>query len=528
MINKKLLDHIEQQLKEGVNREDIEQPFIQSGWSDADVDEVFSALQTPSEPVKKYDKTKLYDFLVSFALANIFLIVFSLVFVTSWLILASWTAIFYFTARFAGKMLREKNKLILRHSLSLLVALLVLLGLSISGYNFIDSFKNSLLFREAKIVVGSDIDQYNHAVLWSSKNFRRDDRHEEILLNDFSIARLSEFYDQPSYIRKITGSDGGERKYIVAKRNPVSGLLLAITFNELLIFNEDFSYAEKIEIPVKKQSFRDTFVAEWIGDNIIAYEKKRTNYYIYKQKRDSVELLPNLRRKITDFLEPPGYIPFYPNPAKTLIATSYCVSDTNWGQGFSGARCTKYGVSMVDTFGAREIATVRTKDNQVLDIGWDNDNNFYIKIFTPENRKESLLGIDKIYIINTTSMIESGRKGDYGEAGRIDTELGKPKGEPVWMEQEIKTEEIVNIVNFEAEFIGGERSEGLLTIYFDGEEVGRIYEYQAPKGLNEYVFQFNDIPPGIHTLKFYLEPLNKEVRSNITLKNIKTGFTGIK
>lgn len=478
--------------------------------------------------VRKYDKTKFYDIAVSFILANLFLLISSFVVlfevsflpVNSWLVLFCCTVIFYFIARFTGRKLHEKNKLTLRHLPSVVVVLLILLWLGISGHNFIGSFKNYLLFRDAEIVVGSDINQYKDRVLWDSNNFRRDDIYEKIPLDDFLRARLNESYDQMF--------DLYESGYIFAKKNPISGLLFSITFNNLLIFNEDFSYIEKIEIPVKKQSFRDTFVAEWVGDDIVAYEKKDANYYIYKQKTDRVEVLPNSRRKILrirGFPLEPRRIPFYGNPTKTLIATSYCVSETNLGQGFSGARCTKYGVSLVNTFGVKEIATIKVKKSQLLDIGWDNNNNLYIKIFTPANIEKSSAE-DKMYIINTAPILEGDKKEDYSEAERIDTELGKPKGEPVWMEQKIKTEEIVNIIEFEAEFIGGEGSEGLLVVYFDGEEVGRIYEYKAPKGLNKYVFKFNDSLPGVHNIKFYLEPLNKKVRSNIKLENIKTGFIG--
>jgi len=54
MVNQELLDYIEQQLKEGVSKEDIRSALVQSGWTDEDVNEAFLATGssvTPEEPV---------------------------------------------------------------------------------------------------------------------------------------------------------------------------------------------------------------------------------------------------------------------------------------------------------------------------------------------------------------------------------------------------------------------------------------------------------------------------------------------
>lgn len=51
MANQQLLDYINQQIKEGVNKEEIKGALISSGWTHKDVEEAFTATQTTATPL---------------------------------------------------------------------------------------------------------------------------------------------------------------------------------------------------------------------------------------------------------------------------------------------------------------------------------------------------------------------------------------------------------------------------------------------------------------------------------------------
>ncbi len=65
MKNKELLDYIEQQLQQGINKEDIKNLLLPQGWQEQDIAEAFQAIEEPTAKLPKKGKWKLVVLIVS-------------------------------------------------------------------------------------------------------------------------------------------------------------------------------------------------------------------------------------------------------------------------------------------------------------------------------------------------------------------------------------------------------------------------------------------------------------------------------
>ena len=107
----------------------------------------------------------------------------------------------------------------------------------------------------------------------------------------------------------------------------------------------------------------------------------------------------------------------------------------------------------------------------------------------------------------------------------------KPRGEPVFIKTTIDSKDKINLLTFKSKFIGAYESRGALTISIDGESIGIIYEntflrqeYFHGVPLQKevyYMVYFKEKLPGKHMVEFRLDPLNRNVKSNIEIADVR-------
>jgi len=85
----------------------------------------------------------------------------------------------------------------------------------------------------------------------------------------------------------------------------------------------------------------------------------------------------------------------------------------------------------------------------------------------------------------------------------------------------------VNFVQFDAAFTDASAAEGLLTVYWDTNQIGTVDERVASAGLQTYRFFLpNAVTNGVYVLGFRLDSFDN-TSSSITVTNVATGFVGI-
>ncbi|MBI2889051.1 MAG: SUMF1/EgtB/PvdO family nonheme iron enzyme [Candidatus Liptonbacteria bacterium] len=99
---------------------------------------------------------------------------------------------------------------------------------------------------------------------------------------------------------------------------------------------------------------------------------------------------------------------------------------------------------------------------------------------------------------------------------------------PVWVATMVTTTNTVNFLTLEAAFIGSQKGEGLLTIYWGTNTLGSIDERVASPGLRQYTFPLPEVATNGMTrmLGFRLDPFST-VLSSATITNVALGFRGI-
>jgi probable HAF family extracellular repeat protein len=99
-------------------------------------------------------------------------------------------------------------------------------------------------------------------------------------------------------------------------------------------------------------------------------------------------------------------------------------------------------------------------------------------------------------------------------------------GSPVWMSSLVIATEPVNILSFDADFLGN-GAEGLLAIYWDDQYVGQVDQRYVLDGSQQYFFFLpNTFDPGAYSLAFRLDPYS-DVQSSVVIGNVATGFVAV-
>jgi hypothetical protein len=85
----------------------------------------------------------------------------------------------------------------------------------------------------------------------------------------------------------------------------------------------------------------------------------------------------------------------------------------------------------------------------------------------------------------------------------------------------------LNVVQFDAAFTGTNGVEGLLSVFWNTNQIGMIDERATSPGLHTYRFTLPaTVTNGLYTLSFRLDAFNATA-SSITVTNVTTGFAGM-
>ena len=98
---------------------------------------------------------------------------------------------------------------------------------------------------------------------------------------------------------------------------------------------------------------------------------------------------------------------------------------------------------------------------------------------------------------------------------------------PAWLAVGVPVTNAVNFVQFDASFAGTSATEGLLTVYWNTNQVGMVDERVAAAGLQTYRFALPAAETnGLFTLSFRLDAFH-QTASSVTVTNVATGFVGV-
>ena len=98
---------------------------------------------------------------------------------------------------------------------------------------------------------------------------------------------------------------------------------------------------------------------------------------------------------------------------------------------------------------------------------------------------------------------------------------------PAWLALGVTVTNTINFVRFDSGFTDTNGSQGLLTVYWNTNQIGLIDERAAAPGLQTYRFPLPAlVSSGLYTLSFRLDAFTS-TESAITVTNVATGFVGI-
>jgi hypothetical protein len=99
---------------------------------------------------------------------------------------------------------------------------------------------------------------------------------------------------------------------------------------------------------------------------------------------------------------------------------------------------------------------------------------------------------------------------------------------PAWLALGVRVTNTINFVRFDSGFTDTNGSQGLMTVYWNTNQIGLIDERVATSGMQTYRFPL-PAPPvssGLYTLSFRLDVFTN-TESSVTVTNVATGFVGI-
>jgi pimeloyl-ACP methyl ester carboxylesterase len=97
---------------------------------------------------------------------------------------------------------------------------------------------------------------------------------------------------------------------------------------------------------------------------------------------------------------------------------------------------------------------------------------------------------------------------------------------PAWLAMGLTVTNAVNFVQFDAAFTDTNAAQGLLTVYWNTNQLGMVDERVAATNLQTYRFTLpNIVSSGLYTLSFRLDSFDNS--SSIAVTNVATGFVGV-
>ena len=105
--------------------------------------------------------------------------------------------------------------------------------------------------------------------------------------------------------------------------------------------------------------------------------------------------------------------------------------------------------------------------------------------------------------------------------------LDNPVSTPAWFAVGVTVTDAVNFVQFDAGFTDANAAQGLLTVYWNTNQVGMVDERVASTSLQTYRFALpSTVTNGLYTLSFRLDSFTNS--SSIAITNVATGFVGVR
>jgi NHL repeat/Immunoglobulin domain len=97
---------------------------------------------------------------------------------------------------------------------------------------------------------------------------------------------------------------------------------------------------------------------------------------------------------------------------------------------------------------------------------------------------------------------------------------------PAWLAMGVSVTNAINFVQFDAAFTDTNSAQGLLTVYWNTNQIGLVDERVAGTSLQSYHFQLPGVVAnGLYTLSFRLDSFDNS--SSIAVTNVTTGFVGL-
>jgi hypothetical protein len=108
-----------------------------------------------------------------------------------------------------------------------------------------------------------------------------------------------------------------------------------------------------------------------------------------------------------------------------------------------------------------------------------------------------------------------------------DVNPANPTGTPAWLAVGVTTSNTANFVQFDAEFTSTNGAQGLMTVYWNTNQIGAIDERVESPGLHTYRFALpGAVAGGLYTLSFRLDSF-ANTASSVTVTNVAIGFAGV-
>lgn len=108
----------------------------------------------------------------------------------------------------------------------------------------------------------------------------------------------------------------------------------------------------------------------------------------------------------------------------------------------------------------------------------------------------------------------------------LDDNPSNSTGVTAWFAASLTITNSVNFVQFDAAFTDINSAVGLLTVYWDTNQIGTVQEQLAPPGLQTYRFFLPTVGTnGLYVFGFRLDSFN-DTSSSVTVTNVATGFVG--
>jgi uncharacterized repeat protein (TIGR03803 family) len=120
--------------------------------------------------------------------------------------------------------------------------------------------------------------------------------------------------------------------------------------------------------------------------------------------------------------------------------------------------------------------------------------------------------------LSSLPLVKSGGIQPMDETNSTDT--------PAWLAVGVSVTNAVNFVQFDAAFTDTNSAQGLLTVYWNTNQIGMVDERVAETNLQTYRFELpGAVSGGLYTLSFRLDSFASS--SSIAVTNVATGFVGV-